>query len=333
MVHHSGGGVVAGSIGDYKPFGGYRTAPTADDTDRGYTGHLHTDGIGLIYMNARFYVGSVGRFASADPLIPDPGSSQGYNRYSYSYNNPLMLIDPSGHNPICNNDGSICSVDPVDPVLQPPSGHRLEYIGDFNLSSYVFADEDEFWGTLRNIPGLNNMQAKTDFLFDRGGVVMQGTGQLSDGVFIHITNPNQLYWIDRQGNRIVHEGGEWKIASTGDPGVIDRIGNPEDAIFARGKGRDLTPYYSIAAPGEFAMGSLFYIPAAAELANNDGVFEVQDRGGAIEGTTLDVFVGQGFANSDHWFANRPDQAAVYKMIPLIVYNNTPSGLNRNIFMD
>ena len=37
--------------------GGYRTAPTADDTDRGYTGHLHTDGIGLIYMNARFYVG------------------------------------------------------------------------------------------------------------------------------------------------------------------------------------------------------------------------------------------------------------------------------------
>ena len=109
MVHHSGGGVVAGSIGDYKPFGGYRTAPTADDTDRGYTGHLHTDGIGLIYMNARFYVGSVGRFASADTLIPDPGSSQGFNRYAYSYNNPINLIDPSGHNPVCNHNGTICS--------------------------------------------------------------------------------------------------------------------------------------------------------------------------------------------------------------------------------
>ena len=43
------------------PFGSYRTAPTADDTDRGYTGHLHTDGIGLIYMNARFYVVANGR--------------------------------------------------------------------------------------------------------------------------------------------------------------------------------------------------------------------------------------------------------------------------------
>ena len=36
------------------PFGGYRTAPTADDTDRGYTGHHHTDGFGLIDMKARF---------------------------------------------------------------------------------------------------------------------------------------------------------------------------------------------------------------------------------------------------------------------------------------
>ena len=48
MVYHSGGAVVPGTVADYKPFGGYRTAPTAVSTDRGYTGHLHTDGIGLI---------------------------------------------------------------------------------------------------------------------------------------------------------------------------------------------------------------------------------------------------------------------------------------------
>ena len=29
-------------------FDSYRTAPTVDDTDRGYTGYYHTDGIGLI---------------------------------------------------------------------------------------------------------------------------------------------------------------------------------------------------------------------------------------------------------------------------------------------
>ncbi|MGH2537515.1 MAG: hypothetical protein ACRDHL_08995 [Candidatus Promineifilaceae bacterium] len=42
----------------------------------GFTGHAHNsrppDGVGLIYMNARFYVPAVGRFASADTLVPDP---------------------------------------------------------------------------------------------------------------------------------------------------------------------------------------------------------------------------------------------------------------------
>ena len=48
-------------------------------------------------MNARFYVGANGRFASADTIIPNPGSSQGFNRYAYSYNNPINFYDPTGH--------------------------------------------------------------------------------------------------------------------------------------------------------------------------------------------------------------------------------------------
>ena len=124
------------------PFGGYRTAPTADDTDRGHTGHLHTDGIGLIYMNARFYVGANGRFASADTLIPDPGSSQGFNRYSYSYNNPINFQDPSGHNPICNNDNSICSDGAYDDTQGQPFWWISEDIERVDVEGYGLFDKD-----------------------------------------------------------------------------------------------------------------------------------------------------------------------------------------------
>jgi hypothetical protein len=48
-------------------------------------------------MNARFYVVSIGRFASADSIVPEPTNPQSHNRYSYVLNNPLLLTDPSGH--------------------------------------------------------------------------------------------------------------------------------------------------------------------------------------------------------------------------------------------
>ncbi|MGH2536539.1 MAG: RHS repeat-associated core domain-containing protein [Candidatus Promineifilaceae bacterium] len=53
--------------------------------------------MGLIYMNARCFVPAVGRFASADALVPDPARPGSFNRYGYVLNAPLNLTDPSGH--------------------------------------------------------------------------------------------------------------------------------------------------------------------------------------------------------------------------------------------
>lgn len=95
---HLAGQPVTESDAYYLPFGGYRgQPPSAELTDRGFTGHKQNDDLGLIYMNARFYLPEIGRFASADSIVPDTANPQSYNRYSYVRNNPLNYFDPDGH--------------------------------------------------------------------------------------------------------------------------------------------------------------------------------------------------------------------------------------------
>jgi RHS repeat-associated protein len=53
--------------------------------------------LGLYYYNARYYVPGIGRFASADIIVPNPTNPQSFNRYSYVNNNPFRFVDPTGH--------------------------------------------------------------------------------------------------------------------------------------------------------------------------------------------------------------------------------------------
>ena len=94
----NGNEVAAGAVRSRSsPYGEYRLTPTADLTDKGFTGRAQNDEVALIYMRARYYVPSIGRFLSADTLVPSPTNPQGYNRFSYVNNNPLLLVDPTGH--------------------------------------------------------------------------------------------------------------------------------------------------------------------------------------------------------------------------------------------
>lgn len=65
--------------------------------DRGYTGHEHMPYHALINMNGRMYDPVQGRMLSPDNYVPDPWHTQGYNRYSYANNNPLVYTDPDGN--------------------------------------------------------------------------------------------------------------------------------------------------------------------------------------------------------------------------------------------
>jgi RHS repeat-associated protein len=100
------GNLVSGSVAHYDPFGAFApTAPTTNPavTNHGFTGHRHnntgSNDLGLIYMNARYYLPEAGRFISPDSIVPDPGNPQSFNRYVYTLNNPVNYADPSGHCP------------------------------------------------------------------------------------------------------------------------------------------------------------------------------------------------------------------------------------------
>ncbi len=70
-------------------------------------------------MNARCFRSYIYRMLTPDSIVPDPSNPQSYNRFSYSYNNPINFSDPSGHEPLCNSDGSICSVGEDDFMPTP----------------------------------------------------------------------------------------------------------------------------------------------------------------------------------------------------------------------
>jgi RHS repeat-associated protein len=105
-VTDDGGQLVPDSEQRYMPFGEPRLAASSP-TDFGFTGQRALAATGLMDYNARWYDAALGRFISADSLVPGAGNPQAFNRYAYVMNNPVNTIDPSGHKgKICN--GSFC---------------------------------------------------------------------------------------------------------------------------------------------------------------------------------------------------------------------------------
>jgi RHS repeat-associated protein len=96
LATSSSGGVVARQR--YYPYGAVRPGGTGTlPTDYTFTGQKDVPGTGLMYYGARYYEPALGRFISADTIVPEPGNPQDLNRYTYVRNNPLRYIDATGY--------------------------------------------------------------------------------------------------------------------------------------------------------------------------------------------------------------------------------------------
>lgn len=88
-----------GDIEQENHFDAWGNCNNEDDLlfDRGYTGHEHIKGMGLINMNGRLYDPVTSSMLSPDNNIQLPDFSQNLNRYSYCLNNPMSYVDPDGN--------------------------------------------------------------------------------------------------------------------------------------------------------------------------------------------------------------------------------------------
>jgi RHS repeat-associated protein len=106
---------------DFMPFGEELTAGVGnrttslkysisglDNIRQRFTGYEKDDETGLDYAEARMYQNRHGRFTGPDPLLASVSLSnpQTFNRYVYTGNNPLTMVDPSGLSWCRANNGS-----------------------------------------------------------------------------------------------------------------------------------------------------------------------------------------------------------------------------------
>ncbi|MDY7076589.1 MAG: RHS repeat-associated core domain-containing protein [Chloroflexota bacterium] len=118
----------------YYPYGGVRwpTGGSTLPTDYTFTRQRKDAYIDMIEMGARWYDPYLGRWASADTIVPDPANPQSLNRYSYSYNNPVLYVDKDGHNPI------------IGVMLIVAGVAMLDYVVP-RISNYAEANDISFW--------------------------------------------------------------------------------------------------------------------------------------------------------------------------------------------
>jgi RHS repeat-associated protein len=103
MIVSSSGAVEDES--EYYPFGGELQFSAAAGNHYKFTGKERDAETNLDYFGARHYSSGMGRFmipdwSSVPAPVPyaNPLDPQSLNQYSYAGNNPMVMVDPSGHN-------------------------------------------------------------------------------------------------------------------------------------------------------------------------------------------------------------------------------------------
>jgi RHS repeat-associated protein len=81
----------------YDPFG----VPVAEGDESNpyrYTGEAWDGEVELLYLRAKYYQPGTGRFVTRDPWVGDTRKPGTLDAYLYALDNPVNLVDPTGHN-------------------------------------------------------------------------------------------------------------------------------------------------------------------------------------------------------------------------------------------
>jgi RHS repeat-associated protein len=111
---------------DYDVFGAIRSQTGSSPNEFTFTGE-QVDDTGLQYLRARYYDPSIGRFLTRDSVGGSVALPQSLNRYCYTVNDPVNLVDPWGlcaHGVISIGSTVLAYIDALTGPFSPP---WLEY--------------------------------------------------------------------------------------------------------------------------------------------------------------------------------------------------------------
>lgn len=82
----------------YDPYGNVANSIGNSTSVFAYTGE-QVDANGLVYLRARYYTSSMGRFLTRDTWAGNTNNPISFNQWLYAYGNPIKYQDPSGYVP------------------------------------------------------------------------------------------------------------------------------------------------------------------------------------------------------------------------------------------
>jgi RHS repeat-associated protein len=153
----------------YMPYGETRWSTGLITTSRRFADQIQDSYSNMYRMGARWYDPLIGRWLSADTLVPQPGNPQSFNRFAYARGNPLRYIDPTGHSEDCAANDTSCQEQVVEETANLPEFANGNWISEEQRYRAILAylslrNRPDIWASLfANYDAWCNSQLRTDF--------------------------------------------------------------------------------------------------------------------------------------------------------------------------
>jgi RHS repeat-associated protein len=129
----------------YDPYGVTAYASGAAQSAYGFTAEYTSAAAGLIYLRARQYDPSVGRFTSRDTWGGNFQQPITLNKYVYGLNNPVLYMDPSGQRCIAGLDVDWLGGDKCTEAERQQAAQTMAYLRGFiDIRNFALGFEYEF---------------------------------------------------------------------------------------------------------------------------------------------------------------------------------------------
>lgn len=232
---------------DYRPYGSQVMGAPAQGV--GYTGHVEDIDTSLVYMQARYYDASIGRFLSVDAKAVEAGSVFAFNRFAYARNNALSYVDPDGRDALWVNgsDGRSRLIIPVHFVGASATSENVNAIirTASRLQILTNAVTVQVVATSTPIQGVLNTMDLSDGK-DTKNYPLAGEGVNAAGGNKGHIDSSSGQWIRAAVHDVLHFAGlPDGYKDTGKPGgprtsvILD--GYSKDDIMADRSGNDVKP--------------------------------------------------------------------------------------------